>query len=110
MFHYPHFVVSVIDCHDKCHHTSHCLQLMAVSAELMQRDAVIQRLSAELESTVDNRDSLQAEYVEQAAQLSSQVQLLQQQLKQVRIYFYFFKYFYFSLIYRLSIISLQVTN
>ena len=58
-------------------------QLRDVSAELTQRDAVIQRLSEELESTVENRDSLQAEYVEQAAQLSSQVQLLQQQLKQV---------------------------
>jgi len=49
----------------------------------MQRDTVIKQLSDKLQATVENRDLLQAEYMEQAAQLSSQVQLLQQQLKQV---------------------------
>ena len=61
----------------------HC-QLKDVEAELTQRDTVIKQLSDKLQVTVENRDLLQAEYVEQAAQLSSQVQLLQQQLKQVR--------------------------
>ncbi|KAK2147430.1 hypothetical protein NP493_3425g00002, partial [Ridgeia piscesae] len=57
--------------------------LRDVEAELMQRDTVIKQLSDKLQATVENRDLLQAEYMEQAAQLSSQVQLLQQQLKQV---------------------------
>ena len=81
-----HLVIYIIILHVIIVHvmiTHHCLQLRDVSAELTQRDAVIKRLSDKLESTVDSRDSLQAEYVEQAAQLSGQVQLLQQQLKQV---------------------------
>ncbi|KAK2169465.1 hypothetical protein NP493_1190g00022 [Ridgeia piscesae] len=57
-------------------------KLRDVEAELMQRDTVIKQLSDKLQATVENRDLLQAEYMEQAAQLSSQVQLLQQQLKQ----------------------------
>jgi len=52
---------------------------------LLRRDDVIRTLSANLRTMTENRDSLQTEYMTQASQLVEQVQLLQDQLKQVSL-------------------------
>ena len=51
---------------------------------LSEKDKAIEELSASLQSVTENRDLLQAEYVEQASQLTQQVHTLQEQLRQVR--------------------------
>jgi len=58
-------------------------QLREFELALVRRDDVIRSLSANLRTMTDNRDSLQAEYMTQASQLVEQVQILQDQLKQV---------------------------
>ena len=61
-----------------------CWQLCEFELALVRRDDVIRTLSADLRTTTENRDSLQAEYMTQASQLVEQVQILQDQLKQVQ--------------------------
>lgn len=55
---------------------------------LVRRDDVIRTLSANLRTMTESRDTLQAEYMTQASQLVEQVQILQDQLKQVRLLYY----------------------
>ncbi len=59
-------------------------QLEEFRSAMVRRDDVIKQLSSSLQATIENRDSLQSEYMTQASQLAQQVQLLQAQLKQVR--------------------------
>ena len=59
-------------------------QILECENAIKQRDEVISQLSENLRQTTENRDSLQADYQRQAEQLAEQVQVLQDQLKQVR--------------------------
>ena len=59
-------------------------QVEQLECILSEKDKTIEDLSVSLQSVTENRDLLQAEYVEQASQLSQQVHILQEQLRQVR--------------------------
>jgi len=62
----------------------YCLwQLQEFQLALVRRDDVIRTLSGNLRTMTENRDTLQAEYMTGASQLVEQVQILQDQLKQV---------------------------
>jgi len=61
-------------------------QLHEFERALVGRDDIIRSLSANLRTMTENRDSLQAEYMTQASQLVEQVQILQDQLKQVAFF------------------------
>ena len=50
---------------------------------LSEKNKAIEELSVSLQSVTENRDLLQAEYMEQASQLTQQVHTLQEQLRQV---------------------------
>jgi len=50
---------------------------------LLRRDDVIRTLSRNLRTVTEDRDLMQAESMTQASQLAEQIQLLQDQLKQV---------------------------
>ena len=50
---------------------------------IRERDEALTELKASLKSVTENRDQLQRDYAQQADALSSHVQLLQDQLRQV---------------------------
>ena len=59
-------------------------QLDECAAAIQERDDAISVLTAKLKAVTENRDQIQSEYTLQADSMSSHVQLLQGQLRQVR--------------------------